>query len=216
MFQLFRELPKGPISVLSDLGCWHGVGILWMSGGCWQQGRVGAAYFCKSRELAVLQINTRGRGRERDRDYELLNKKSASLFNWEMIGTVLVKMNHSKRSFRGSQNLYSVCLVRVFPCMKPVHRDCKKWLFFKKSTDGNAKLWDTWRKREIWPKKKNKINLQELILNKWGIWTPDKGLKIKILFVLKKTMHVQNKNINKEVDKKKDKWKQKCWSWRIQ
>lgn len=32
---------------------------------------------------------------------------------------------------------------------------------------------------------------------------PHKELKIKILFALKKTMHEQNKNVNKEIDKNK-------------
>ena len=43
MFWLFRELPDWLISVLSDLRCWHRVGILRMTEniGSWEQGRVG-------------------------------------------------------------------------------------------------------------------------------------------------------------------------------
>lgn len=82
--------------------------------------------------------------------------------------------------------------------MKPVHRDWEKWLFFFKSTDGNTVMRHM-KEQVNMPKKRNKINLQKLILKKMKIYElPDKELEVKILLKLKKTMHEQNKNINKE------------------
>lgn len=120
MLWLFGELPRAPISVLSDPGCWHGVGILvhWMPGGGWEQGW-GGAFCCRTRELAVPQTDARGSKRLWAPELNVENL-------WDMADTDQ-KRHITPKVSEVPGHSSEATLASAFPYSK-LEKDREKWL----------------------------------------------------------------------------------------